>query len=92
MNTYSATSKTEVYNAVTGYTTNTTLPSLYINQEGESQGDVTVNAVVVGSQPSSISTTGDVFIYGNNVAINSTINHKLGTSSGGYDLEIIGEK
>jgi hypothetical protein len=41
-------------------------------------GDVTIQALTPASQPSSITTTGDVSIFGNNVLINSTINHKVG--------------
>jgi hypothetical protein len=41
-------------------------------------GDVTIQALTPASQPSSITTTGDVSIFGNNVLVNSTINHKVG--------------
>jgi len=93
--TYSATGKTELYNVVSGYSTNKTLPELIINDVIGAAGDVTISTLTPGTQPSSIYTTGDVWIKGGNVVINSTINHKLGTSSvpaGGDDLYIRGTK
>ena len=75
---YSNSSKVELYNVVSGYTTNKTLPFLYVNTYASQSGfrpDVTIEALKPGAQPSSITTTDEVLIYGGNVVINSTINH-----------------
>ena len=94
-NTFSATGKTELYNVVEAYTIGNTLPFLHINQSTKAAGDVTINALTPGSNPSSITTTGAVSIYGGNVVIDSTINHKLnsaGGKQGDVDLIIVGSK
>ena len=94
-NTFSATGKTELYNVVEAYTIGNTLPFLNINQSTKAAGDVTINALTAGSNPSSITTTGAVSIYGGNVVIDSTINHKLnsaGGKQGDVDLTIVGSK
>jgi filamentous hemagglutinin family protein len=94
LSTFSPTSKIELFNVVTGYTTGTTMPFLFINQQTGAQGDVLIEALTPASQPSSITTTGDVLINGTNVVINSTINHKVDTSASdnGDDLIIVGDK
>ena len=96
---YSDSSKVELYNVVSSYTINKTLPSLRINDlsylSGFRPDDVTIDALTPGAQPSSIATTLPVLVYGGNVTINSTINHKDkasgGTQSNG-DLTISGSK
>ena len=77
---YSDTSTVELYNVVSGYTTNKTLPFLYINTYAAYstpafRSNVIVNAVTPGAQPSSITTTYEVIIFGGDVTISSTINH-----------------
>jgi hypothetical protein len=77
---YSNTSTIELYNVVSGYTTNKTLPFLYVNTYAAFstpafRSNVIVNAVKPGAQPSSIATTYSVLIYGGDVTISSTINH-----------------
>ncbi|MCC7041138.1 MAG: hypothetical protein IT516_12590 [Burkholderiales bacterium] len=80
---YSDTSTVEIYNVVAGYTTNKTLPYLHVNSQAANpipfaqafRPDVIVNAITPGYQPSSITTTDEVEIYGGNVTIASTINH-----------------
>lgn len=82
---FSNTSTVELYNVIAGYTTNKTLPYLEVNTQATNQAghldvtafrpDVLVNAITPGYQPSSITTTDQVEIYGGNVTIASTINH-----------------
>jgi len=84
---YSDTSKVEIYGNVTGYTTNKTLPTLYVNYFSRYSPvainpDVTINAVKPGGQPSTVTTTGAVQIFGGNIAVNSTINHKANSAGG----------
>ena len=82
---FSNSSHVELYNVVSGYTTNKTLPFLYVNYYAAGSGfrpDVTINAITPGLQPSSIATTDEVTIYGGNVNILSTINHKSKTAGG----------
>ena len=97
---YSNTSTVELYNVVSGYTTNKTLPFLYVNTYAAFstpafRSNVIVNAVKPGAQPSSIATTYSVLIYGGDVTISSTINH-LNAAGGGtqqdYDLIIDASK
>ena len=60
---YSNDTSVQLFNAVSGYTTNKTLPFLYINGFAYPSGfrpDVTINAITLGAQPSSITTTGAV--------------------------------
>ena len=82
LDSYSNTSKVEVYNVVSGYSTNRVLPFLDINKYAYYSTpffspDVTVQAILPGAgQPSTISTTQNVSIFGGNIAINSTINHR----------------
>jgi hypothetical protein len=88
---YQDASKVELYGVVSGYTTNKTLPWLRVNYFSHYSPvsinpDVTVNTVKPGGQPSSITTTNEVLIYGGNVAVNSTINH-LVDSAGGAQLD-----
>ena len=93
--TFSATGKTELYNVVEAYTIGNTLPFLNVNQETKAAGDVTINAIIAGANPSTITTTGPVNITGGAVAINSTINHKLdsaGGKQGDANLNITGTK
>ncbi|MEP7330110.1 MAG: hypothetical protein ABI777_12930, partial [Betaproteobacteria bacterium] len=74
--TYTSGAKTELYNVISGYTTNKALGLLYVNAPyATATGDVLINALTPGSQPSSISTTTFAIINGENVTINSTINH-----------------
>ena len=62
-------------NVVSGYLAGITLPSLDINQNTGYGGDVHIEALTTGSQPSSVTTTGPVNISGANIVINSTINY-----------------
>ena len=95
---YSNTSMVELYNVVSGYTTNKTLPFLLVNSYAAGSGfrpDVTINAITPGLQPSSIATTDGVEIWGGNVNIASTINHQSNSSAGvqnDVDLIIDGSK
>ena len=76
---YSSASKVELYGVVSGYTANKTLPFLYVNKNAYFSGlhpGVTIDALTTGAQPSSIATTEPVEIFGGNVAILSTINHR----------------
>ncbi len=78
VNSYSDSGKVELYNVVSGYTTNTSLQQLSINVPSYTDGfspDVTIQALTPGAQPSSITTTGFVNIFGGNVLVESTINH-----------------
>ncbi len=82
---YLSTSKVELYNVVSGYTTNKTLPFFQVNYYvGAATGfaDVTLDALTPGVQPSSVATTAGVFIRGADVAIRSTINHKANSAGG----------
>ena len=93
--TFNATGKTELYNVVEAYTIGNTLPFLNVNQETKAAGDVTINAILAGANPSTVTTTGPVNITGGAVAINSTINHKLDSAGGkqdDFDLNITGTK
>ena len=93
---YTAGSKVELYNTVAGFTTNTANFFLQVNSDGGVQptgtkGDVIIDALTVGTLPSSITTTGPVFLFGDNITINSTINHKLNSAGGvqaDWDLTI----
>ena len=89
---YGAGSKVELYNSVKGFSVNTFLQALLVNSLGGpqitgSKGDVIIDALTVGTLPSSITTTNLVAIFGDNVTINSTINHKL-NSAGGVQLDV----
>jgi filamentous hemagglutinin family protein len=84
---YSTGSKVELYNSVKGYSINKVLPFLQINSDGNAQpngthGDVFIEALTPGTLPSSITTTDWVTIFGENVTVNSTINHKLNSAGG----------
>lgn len=84
---YSNASMVELYNVVSGYTTNTSLPFLYVNRGAIGsampyRADVTIDAITPGSQPSSIATTGEVRIFGGDVSILSTINHRSNADGG----------
>ena len=84
---YGAGTKIELYNTVAGFTTNTANFFLQVNsnagiQPTGSKGDVIIDALTVGTLPSSITTTNGVWIFGDNVTINSTINHKLNSAGG----------
>ncbi|MFO1322767.1 MAG: hypothetical protein U1F15_01770 [Burkholderiales bacterium] len=85
---YEAGGNTEIYNVVRGYSLGTTLPFLRVNQDTGWNGDVTLNALTVGSAPSSITTDGVVSIRGVNVHIDSTINHTLTGITTNPDLNI----
>ena len=93
---YSNTGKVELYNVVSGYTTNKTLPFMHVNFFAYMSGfrpDVTIDAITRGAQPSSIATTEEVLIYGGDVSILSTVNHKAnsaGGTQGDYNLFIDG--
>jgi hypothetical protein len=89
---YSNTSTVELYNVVSGYSTNKTLPFLYVNTNAAFstpafRSNVIVNAVKPGAQPSSITTTDEVTIYGGDVTISSTINH-MANSAGGVQNDV----
>ena len=88
---YSNTSKVELYNVVSGYTTNKTLPFLEVNKYATYYSgfrpDVTLEAIKPGGQPSTITTTDHVLIWGGNVAINSTINH-TNAANGGAQTDV----
>ena len=95
LDTFGATSKTELYNGVAGWTSPSSLFGVNINQQTKATGDVTINTITVGSNPSALTTTGPVNISGSNVVISSTINHKLdsaGGKQGNWDLNIYGSK
>ena len=97
---------------MTSYTTANSLAGLQINPifgssagtggaaQGNNQyntaGDVIINTLTGAGAPSSITTTGGVFIGGTNIAINSTINHKNKVDGGvqaiGTTTEIVGSK
>ncbi|MFO1322763.1 MAG: hypothetical protein U1F15_01750 [Burkholderiales bacterium] len=86
---YEAGGNTEIYNVVRGYSLNTTLPFLRVNQDTGWNGDVTLNALTVGANPSSIVTTGPVSIRGVNVHIDSTINHTVFSPNVASDLNLV---
>ena len=101
----SADKQVSIYNVVSGYTTNKTLPFLYINYYASNQNgsgtatavrsNVLVKAITPGVQPSSITTLYGVGIYGADVTIASTINHKSATNkgvNGEYDLVLDASK
>ena len=76
---WSNASKVELYNVVSGYTTNKTMGYLSVNSHADTDGfspDVTIAAIKPGAQPSAITTTDRVEIFGGNVTIDSTINHQ----------------
>ena len=91
---YTAGSKVELYNSIKGYSVNNILPSLFINQlfappqtqVGGTKGDIVIDALTVGTLPSSITTRSEVILFGDNITINSTINHKL-NSAGGFQAD-----
>ena len=84
---YSNAGMVELYNVVSSYTTNTNLRFLRVNTFSAVSSvpafrpDVVVDALTRGAQPSSIATLEEVTIYGGNVDIMSTINHR--SSAGG---------
>ena len=86
LDSFSDTGKVEIYNVVSGYTTNKTLPRLAVNYFASYYSgfapDVTIHAITPGAQPSSIATTDEVFIFGGNINIESTINHKTESDGG----------
>ena len=89
---YSNTSTVELYNVVSGYSTNKTLPFLYINTYAAYstpafRANVIINAVKPGAQPSSITTTDEVMIFGGDVTISSTINH-MNAAGGGVQNDV----
>ncbi len=95
---FSDTGKVELYNVVSGYTTNKTLPVLLVNYFATDYlglgattfaPDVTINAITPGAQPSSIATTYQVMIFGGNVSIESTINHKTESDGGVQSDEVL---
>ena len=99
LDSFSDTSTVEVYNVVSGYTTNKTLPLFAVNfyayQGSGFAPDVTIKAITPGAQPSSIATTDEVWIFGGNVNIDSTINHKTESAGGVQNdtpLAIVGSK
>jgi len=105
---YSDTSTVEVYNVVSGYTTNKVLPFFSVNffaaNNSGFRSDVVINAITPGVQPSSIVTTDEasifpptdasVIVYGGNITIDSTINHQPNPPgvAGPWDLLINGSK
>ncbi len=99
LDSFSDTGKVEIYNVVSGYTTNKTLPRLAVNYFASYYSgfapDVTIHAITPGAQPSSIATTDEVFIFGGNINIESTINHKTESDGGVQNdapLYIVGSK
>ncbi len=74
----------EVYNIVSGYSTNVTMDTFRVNSgiTAPNRGDVIINAIPLGTQPSSIQTVDYVTINGHNVTINSTINSSTATPGG----------
>lgn len=71
LNVASSSGSVNLYNAVKGYTTGLTLPSISVN----AGNNVNVNALVVGSAPASIVTTGaQNYLAGKTVTIGSTLN------------------
>ena len=76
---WSNTSTVELYNVVSGYTTNQAMSHLWVNLNADTDGfspNVTLAPITPGTQPSAITTTGRVTIYGGNVTIDGTINHQ----------------
>ncbi|MCC7215829.1 MAG: hypothetical protein IT517_03590 [Burkholderiales bacterium] len=96
INSYSDSGKVELYNVVSGYTTNASLQQLGINVPSYTDGfspDVTIQALTPGAQPSAITTTGYVDIFGGNVLVDSTINHQPNPPGVNTDsLLIVGTK
>jgi hypothetical protein len=93
--TFSASGSTQLYNVVEAYTIGNTLPFLNVNQQTKAAGDVTINTLIAGANPSSITTTGGVNINGGAININSTINDKANSAGGkqfDVDLNITGTK
>ena len=90
---WSNASAVELYNVVSGYTTSKALAYLTVNNSADTDGfspDVTVAAIAPGAQPSAITTTGRVVIYGGNVTIDSTINHQPSPAGVNTDSLLIG--
>ncbi|MFO1322766.1 MAG: hypothetical protein U1F15_01765 [Burkholderiales bacterium] len=87
-NVYEAGGNTEIYNVVTGYTTGVTLGLFGVNLAAGWDGDVTINALTRGSEPSSITTVSAVGIRGVNVHIDSTINNTATSINAGANLTI----
>ncbi|HXX86236.1 MAG TPA: hypothetical protein VEN29_19925, partial [Casimicrobiaceae bacterium] len=98
MDTFDSAGATTLYNGIAGYTTGVTLPFLHINQQnvpapafptfsGTATGDVVIQAITEGSNPSTVTTTGNVLIYGGNITLASSINDKL-NSKGGVQTDV----
>ncbi|MFO1413394.1 MAG: hypothetical protein U1F10_05685 [Burkholderiales bacterium] len=84
---YSSGSTVQLFNSVKGYQANTVLPFVQVNTDGGirvpgTKGDILVEALTVGTLPSSITTTSGVFLEGDNITVNSTINHLLNSAGG----------
>ena len=96
LNAYTDSGKVELYNVISGYTTNTSLYRLSINTlpyASNVAADVTIRALTPGSQPSSITALELVRIDGGNVLIDSTINHRPNPPGvSGESLHILGTK
>ncbi|MCC7218350.1 MAG: hypothetical protein IT517_16355, partial [Burkholderiales bacterium] len=85
---YSNDGVVEVYNVVSGYTTNQIVRFLRVNtfsavaSTPAFRPDVIIDALTPGAQASSIANQEEVTIYGGNVDILSTINHRSNASGG----------
>ncbi len=82
---YSNTGKVELYNVVSGYTSNASLLGIVVNRNATYSGfapDVTIDALTPGAQASSISSHFGVIIFGGNVEVLSTINHRSKADGG----------
>jgi hypothetical protein len=98
---YSDASTVSLFGILSGYTTNKTLPLLQVNGYSANSvpvsyhPDVVINTIKPGGQPSNITTTGPVTIYGGNIAINSKINDKANSAGGvqgDFDLYVNASK
>ena len=78
---YSNASKVELYNVLSGYTSNKSLLGLGVNRFATYSGfapDVTISAITPGGRPLSISTQFGIIIWGGNVLVDSTIDPDRG--------------
>ncbi|MBK9117689.1 MAG: hypothetical protein IPM22_19280 [Betaproteobacteria bacterium] len=84
---YSNAGAVELHNVVASYAANQSLRRLMVNWFSAQsvpafRPDVIIDALTPGAQPSSIATTEWVQIYGGNVSVLSTINHRTSAEGG----------
>lgn len=82
---YSNTGRVALYNAVSGYTSNKSLNGMVVNRNAVNSGfapDVVIDALTPGSQASSVASVNGIVIFGGNVDIRSTINHRSKADGG----------